>query len=76
MNGMYAEFLRRCFNTASYELREINLFPSQLEVGIVDSGRAEQACREFVELVCMLIDQGNELLFSAGQGIHFKQTGT
>jgi hypothetical protein len=39
---MCAELLRRRLDSALYEMREINMFPLQLEVGIVDSRGAEQ----------------------------------
>ncbi len=73
---MCAEVLRRRLNAVLYELGEVNLFPLQFKVGIVDSRRAEQTCGQIVEMIGMLIDQGHEPFFGAGQGIHFKQAGT
>jgi hypothetical protein len=69
------KFRRRRFNAALDELCEIDLFSLEFEIGVVESGCAEKMRGEIVQVTGLPIDESNEFLFSAGQGIHFQQAG-
>ena len=73
IDRMRAEFLRALLDAVLYESDEIDALSLYLEVGIVDSRSAEQACRELVEMAGMLVDESDQLLLCARQGIHLYQ---